>query len=312
MKVFSKLNRIIIYLSLLIFVNSCQYSNHKITEYPSQKSYLDKKINIALVLSGAGSKGIIHAGVIAAFEKYEIPIDLIVGSSAGSLVGLLYADSKNSDKVKEILINADRKDFLQGTPTVNFFSATLFNNPAGYKKFEKFLNINVQSKNYEELKIPLVSIATDISFNKSTIFNSGPIKDSIFASCAIPGLYKPIKIDDKLFVDDGVISPVPVREAMHFKPKFIIAVNAVSPPPNDGILNNISILYRSSWVTYYQLSLEQENLADLSINIDTSKYDWLDNLSKKDKLNLFNLGFKEGERLIKNNEYFKNYIHGNN
>jgi NTE family protein len=286
MKIFSKLNKIIIYLFLLIFVNSCQYSNHIINESPSQKPYLNKKINIALVLSGAGSKGIVHAGVIAAFEKYNIPIDLIVGSSAGLLVGLLYAD---------------RKDFLQGSPTVNFFNATLFNTPAGYRKFEKFLNLYVQSKNYEELKIPLVSIATDISFNKSTIFNSGPIKDSIFASCAIPGLYKPIKIDDKLFVDGGVISPVPVREAMHFKPKFIIAVNAISPPPNNGILNNISILYRSSCLTYYQLSLEQENLADLSINIDTSKYDWLDNLSKKDKLDLFNLGFKEGERLIKNN-----------
>ncbi|MSO13303.1 patatin-like phospholipase family protein [Rickettsiales endosymbiont of Trichoplax sp. H2] len=301
MKIILRLNKIVIYLFLLILISSCKYSNHKITEYPSQKPYLDKQINIALVLSGAGSKGIVHAGVIAAFEKYNIPIDLIVGSSAGSLVGLLYADSKNSDKVKEILINANRKDFLQGSPTANFFGATLFNTPAGYGKFEKFLKLNVKSKNYEELKIPLVSIATDISFNKSTIFNSGPIKDSIFASCAIPGLYKPIKIGDKLFVDGGVISPVPVREAMRFKPKLIIAVNAVSPPPSNGILNNISILYRSSWVTYYQLSLEQENLADLSINIDTSKYDWLDNLSKKDKLNLFNIGFKEGERLIKNN-----------
>lgn len=308
MKIILKLNKIVIYLFLLILINSCKYSNHKITEYPSQKPYLDKQINIALVLSGAGSKGIVHAGVIAAFEKYNIPIDLIVGSSAGSLVGLLYADSKDAGRVKEILINANRKDFLQGSPTVNFLGATLFNTPAGYSKFEKFLKLNVKSKNYEELKIPLVSIATDISFSKSTIFNSGPIKDSIFASCAIPGLYKPIKIGDKLFVDGGVISPVPVKEAMKFKPKLIIAVNVVSPPPNADIFNNISILYRSSWVTYYQLSLEQENLADLSINIDTSKYDWLDNLTKEDKLNLFNIGFKEGEKLIKNTLK----IHGDN
>ena len=303
---FLNFRNFIYFLLLLIFFNSCKYANHQINEYPSEKWDKNKKINIALVLSGAGSKGITHAGVIAAFEKHNIPIDLIVGSSAGSLVGLLYADSKEPAKVKEILINASRKDFLQGSPAVNFIGAALFNSPSGFKQFNKFLIKNIRANNFEELKIPLVVVTTDINSNKAQIFNSGPIKDSIFASCAIPGLYKPVEIGNKLLIDGGVISPVPVKEALQFKPNIIIAVNIVSPPPDSEITNNLSILYRSSWITYHKLSLEQEGYADISVNIDTSKYDWLDDLNKENKIELFQLGFDAGEKLINNNKQLFN------
>ena len=286
---------------LLIFFNSCKYANHHTNMQPSHKLEENKKINIALVLSGAGSKGIAHTGVIAAFEKHNIPIDLIVGSSAGSLVGLLYADSKNIAKVKEILVNASRKDFLQGSPAINFIGATLFNTPSGFKQFDKFLTTNIKATNFEELQIPLAVVTIDINSSKSHIFNYGDIKSAIFASCAIPGLYQPVKIGDKLLIDGGVISPVPVKEALQFKPNVTVAVNIVSPPPSDEITNNLSILYRSSWITYYSLSLEQESYADISVNIDTSKYDWLDDLSKKDKIELFELGLSAGEKLIINN-----------
>lgn len=293
---------------LLVFLNSCNYTNYQITEYPSEKRDKNKKINIALVLSGAGSKGIAHAGVIAAFEKHNIPIDLIVGSSAGSLVGLLYADSKNAIKVKEILINTSRKDFLQGTPSINFIAAILFNTTSGFKQIDKFLTKNVRAKKFEELLIPLVVVTSDLNSTKSQIFNSGPVKPSIFASCAIPGLYKPVKIRNKLLVDGGVISPVPVNEAKEFKANIIVAVNIVSPPPNNNqITNNISMLYRTNWITYYNLSSAQESYADLSVKIDTSKYDWLDDLTKKEKTELFEFAFNAGEKLINKNKQL--FIH---
>ena len=166
----------------------------------------------------------------------------------------------------------------------------------------RFLTTNIKATNFEELQIPLAVVTTDINSSKSHIFNYGDIKSAIFASCAIPGLYQPVKIGDKLLIDGGVISPVPVKEALQFKPNVTVAVNIVSPPPSDEITNNLSILYRSSWITYYSLSLEQESYADISVNIDTSKYDWLDDLSKKDKIELFELGLSAGEKLIINNK----------
>jgi NTE family protein len=228
---------------ILVSASSCRYRYHETTEQPSEKLYTNKKINVALALSGAGSKGIVHAGVIAAFEKNKIPIDLIVGSSAGALVGALYAEHKSANKVKAILMAAKRSDFLQGSPTSNLLGAATFNKSANFSSFSKFLDQSIGSKTFEDLNMPLAIVATDIKHSKARIYNSGPIYPAIIASCSIPMLYMPVKIGDDILVDGGVIAPVPVRQALKFNPKIIIAINAVSPPPPDEISNNFSMLY---------------------------------------------------------------------
>ncbi|MFQ3307327.1 MAG: NTE family protein [Candidatus Midichloriaceae bacterium] len=297
-----KLKFLLFTVIILLLITSCQYRYHMVTEEPYGKLYTDKQPNLALVLSGAGSKAIVHAGVIAAFEKNKIPIDLIVGSSAGALVGLLYAEYQNSHDVKNILINAKRSDFLQGSPTRNILSATLFNKAANFRYFNKFLDKNIKTKTFENLKTPLVVVATDVKHNKTKFYNAGPIYPAIISSCAIPGLYQPVKIGDDVLVDGGVISPLPVETALKFNPKITVAVNVISPPTSDEINNNFSMLYRVSWITYYKLSKMEENLATVSLNIDTSKYDWLDDLSVTDKEELFKIGFDSAEKMIKENQ----------
>ncbi len=293
--------RKILLICLLIFTG-CKYKSYHISgESPTYNPNYHKKPNIALVLSGAGSKGIVHAGVIAAFVDSNIPIDLIVGSSAGSLVGLLYADSKNVTKVKNILMNSDISDFLRFSPINHFFNATLFSHPADLNKFNAFLDKNIAAQNFEDLKIPLAVVTTDITNNKSQIYNSGKINPSVLASCAIPGLYQPVYFDGKYHVDGGVISPVPTTEAKLSNPQLVVAVNLVGKPPKEKIKGNLSMLYRATWITYYELSQTQTVNSDLQLIIDTSKYDWLDNLSSEDKEKLYQEGYNEAKKLIKKN-----------
>lgn len=297
------IRKLVVISLLLVCTIACQYRTYHvaINHEPKEKAYT-KKINLALVLSGAGSKGITHAGVIAAFEAHHIPIDLIVGSSAGSLVGILYADSKDIVHVTDILMTVERSAFLDGRPSTNFARATLLNDPANFYFFRKFLHENLRSTTFEQLKIPVAAIATNVTHNEPAIFNSGHIAPAIMSSCAIPGLYRPILMNDSLFIDGGISSPVPVPQAMKFHPNITVAVNISSSPSQDPIQNNVMMLYKSSWVTHYQFAKLQSNMADFVIDIDATGYDWLSDPTIADKEKLFQLGFQAAENVIKQNK----------
>jgi NTE family protein len=289
---------------LIFFTVGCELKNYHYTkETPKESRKPNRGTNIALVLSGAGSKGIVHAGVLAALSDNKVPIDLLVGSSAGALVGLLYADSHDTNKVKNILMKSQMKDFISGSPSSNFVNATLFGRPAKLYKFEDFIDKNITNKHFEQLKTPLVIVTTDITNNKSKIYNSGPFKAAIISSCSIPGLFRPVEFDGIVHVDGGVISPVPTAEAKAFKPKLIIAVNLVGKPPKEAVKSNFSMLYRSSWITYHELARMEQREADMALNIDTSDFDWLDNLSHSDKNKLYQRGYDAATKLIKQNRH---------
>ena len=284
-------------------VSACQYKYHYVDKnHEPQETIYHKDLNLALILSGAGSKGIAHAGVIAAFEAHDIPIDLIVGTSVGSIVGVIYADNKDIKKTTQILMNADRQNFMKREPVVYFMRATVFNDPADFRLFTKFLQENVKATKFEQLQIPVVAVTTDATHNKAVAFNSGPIAPAVLASCAIPGLYRPVHMKESLFIDGGIASQVPVQQAMTFKPKITVAVNIFSSPPNDDIKNNVAMLYRTSWIAHYQFAKLQSQMADFIINVDATGYDWLNDPTIIDKTNLFQLGFKAAEDVIKANK----------
>jgi len=278
---------------------SCALTYHDVKYAPTNiETNNSKNIEVALVLSGAGSKAIAHAGVIAALEKHNIPIDVIVGSSAGSIVGLFYADSKDINAVKKSLLDTSRKNIIDKSPTYTVVSSVIFNSATKLEKFQEYLEKNVKARKFEDLKIPLLVVGTDVDTGNRVVYNSGPVIPAVLASSSIPGIFEPVKMNDIILIDGAVAAPVPVIHAKKLNPKIIIAVNATSPLDGEIINTSTSLLYRAYSISYYELAKIEASFADVIITPDISRFNWLHDLHIQDKEALFQEGFAAGEKAI--------------
>ncbi|MFN7038697.1 MAG: patatin-like phospholipase family protein [Alphaproteobacteria bacterium] len=285
------------FLFVIIFTISCTTYNKPLVHIPATppNPLPINNVGIALVLGGGGSKGAAHIGVLEVFEKYHIPIDLIVGTSAGSAIGALYADEPNSQSIKNKVLSVKKWDLLDISFIDTIQSLSSLKGPVRGYAYQKFLHDNIKSKNFESLKIPLIAVTTDIEANKEFIIRSGPIAPAINASSAIPPVFSPVKMYDRILVDGGVIAPVPVAIAKEFNPKLTIAVDISAPPDREALTNIGWLTYRSISIFYYELARMQSKLADIEIHPDTDGY----GIFEDDKLEeLYEAGKRAAEAAI--------------
>ena len=199
---------------------------------------------VALVLSGGGVRGFAHIGVIKALQEAGVPIDLIGGTSAGSIVGALYADQANINDVETSI------------KSVSLFNILDFNNIPrsqgvlqGYK-LQKFLLQHMKAKTFDQLKIPLIVVATDLKTGAPVQLDSGPIAPAVQASAAIPALFDPVSLYGYELIDGGMSDPIAVDFVQPYHPKLIIAVNVAEQLPSkipstaEGIYNRAFIIMR--------------------------------------------------------------------
>jgi len=161
------------------------------------------KYKIGLVLSGGGARGFAHLGVIQALNESGIFPGVISGTSAGAIVGALYADGY---KPKEIL------KLMNSKSSLDYFSLTV--PKGGFLKISgviRTLSANLRAKSFNELKIPLYVTATDLNNGKAVYFSSGNLLQAIIASSSIPVLFRPFTIDNIQYVDGGVLDNLPIR-----------------------------------------------------------------------------------------------------
>ncbi len=291
-----------ILLLLIVSLSSCTFQHHEVEVSPTHSKSQGENVRVALVLSGAGAKAIVHAGVISALEKHNIPIDLIVGSSAGSLVGLFYADSKDIEHVKQVLSEMSRKNVLDVPPSYAMVRSVVFNTGAKLEKFDNFLKERVKSERFEDLKVPLVVVGTDVDTGRSVMYNSGPVIPSVLASVSIPGIFEPVKLGDHVLTDGGVAAPVPVLEAKSYKPRIVIAVNA-TVPKFTALRSHKDLMYRSYAISYNNLAALETSFADIQIVPDMSRFNWLKDFDKEDKEKIFQEGFIATEKVIDQIKY---------
>ena len=195
-----------------------------------------KRPRIGLALGGGGSRGAAHVGVLKVLVEENIPIDMIAGTSIGSVVGGFYAAGKPLDEIAEIFLkNKFTKEFTP-MPALRIATepAELMLRLVGYKpydglyygwKFRKFVSKQLDNKQIEQLSIPYAAVVTDVVTGKSSRLTSGDIALAMQASTAVPGLKKPVQIGEKLYCDGGLINNVPVNHVREMGADFVIAVD---------------------------------------------------------------------------------------
>lgn len=220
---------------------------------------------ICLVLGGGGSKGLAHVGVIKALCEKGYEITQIAGTSAGALVGGLYAANPNYESLEKIVETLSYLELLK-----IFVEWPLKSGLLRGRKSEMYLDKMCQGKNIEELPIKFKAVCSDLVEGKKFVFKEGKLATAIQASCAIPAIFSPIKYQGKLLIDGGAIDPVPVSEVSPQKDEKVIAVGLYSnifPKSYQKLANaNLTqIAYASMQVIVRQLSEENIDKADIKI-----------------------------------------------
>lgn len=186
--------------------------------------FLDKK-KIGLVLGGGGARGLAHIGVLKVFEKHKIPVNIIAGTSIGSLIGAFYASGIPPENIEEIATNLDAKLIHK------LFQPTL--SKSGFingENIKEFLSQLIKKEKIEDLNITYAAVAIDILSGNEAVFRSGSLIEAVRASISIPVLFTPVCYEKKFLVDGGLLNPVPVDVAEQMGADFIIAVNVIPKP----------------------------------------------------------------------------------
>ncbi len=231
-----------------------------------------ENVRVALVLSSGGFKGSAHIGVIEVLEENNIPIDLIVGSSAGSFIGAFYAANPDAALLKKTLIGANYKVLIDTSWWWALRAPFYPTGPVRGKALQKFMLENLSAKDFADLKIPLLVTTTSIVNNELEVLQTGPIIPAVHASMALPPYFAPVNVYENSFVDGGILAPVPVAVAKHYNPQLIIAVDICKRPTRVEPANVFQITSKAIDLSYYELADKQAKTADIVIRPDIRGY----------------------------------------
>lgn len=180
---------------------------------------------VALVLGGGGVKGFAHVGVIKVLESHGIKPNIVVGTSAGSFVGALYASGMNPYELQDAALGIQEADIRDLTVSSQGFLIG--------EKLQQYVNAQVKNKAIQQFRIRFAAVATDLESGEKVVFNYGNAGQAVRASCSIPNVFLPTRIGKRQFVDGGLVSPVPVLTAREMGADVVIAVD-ISAKPRGG------------------------------------------------------------------------------
>ena len=242
-------SRFLICLFATVFFFSCAPKEEVKPPLPPAK--------IAVVLGAGASKGFAHIGVLKVLESNKIPVHMIVGTSAGSFVGSLYAYGYNAFDLQKLSFSIEKGDVIDlAIPDNGFIKG---------EKLEEYVNRTVRNTPLEKLKIPFYAVATDIQAGREVVFGTGNAGAAVRASCSIPGIFRPANISGRMYVDGGVVSPVAVDAARKYGADIVIAVDITGDVDSSQPQGTMETILQSINIMYSKLAAIQLSRADIVI-----------------------------------------------
>ncbi len=232
---------------------------------------------IALVLGGGAARGFAHVGVIRALEQEKIPIDMIVGTSVGSLIGAIYANDRNSFDLEWTAFTLGKDDLFD----YGIFSAITGMGLAKGDKLEEFVRTKVPTANIEDLKIPFAAVATDLNRGARVVLDKGPVAKAVRASSAIPGVFNPVEYQGKLLVDGGVMDNIPISVARGKGADIVIAVDISENVVNFNITNIVDVVLQAVNIMFDENTKNKKKDADVLVTPAVGDVGMLDFTQKK-------------------------------
>lgn len=172
---------------------------------------------VGLALGSGGNRGFAHIGVIKVLEENNIPVDIVAGTSAGSVVGALYAGGFHAKELEQLALKLDEKELRD-------FEFSIHGYIRG-ERLQDFINQALKNRTIEQLDKPFAALATELSSGKVYAFNHGNTGLAVRASSSIPGVFQPVTINDSKYVDGALKNPVPVNIAHKMGADIVIAVD---------------------------------------------------------------------------------------
>ena len=220
-----------------------------------------RKPIIGLALGAGAARGFAHVGVIKALEAQGIRPDVVVGSSAGSVIAALLASGATGNELNRLALNLDEATIADwGLPFAGRFGGLIKGDA-----LQSMVNREVQNKTIEQMRIPLGIVATELQSGKGILFRSGNTGLAVRASCSVPGVFQPAVISGKEYVDGGLVAPVPVSYARQMGATLVIAVNISSEPVHQDASGTFGVMQQT--ISIMQRSINQYELKSADIVI---------------------------------------------
>ena len=232
---------------------------------------------VGLVLGGGAARGFAHIGVIRALEQEKIPVDLIVGTSVGSLIGAIYASDANSFELEWTAFTLEKDNVFD----YGIFGALTGLGIARGDKLEEFVRSKVPVQNIEDLLIPFAAVATDLNRGTRVVLDRGSVARAVRASSAIPGVFQPVEHQGRLLVDGGVLDNIPASVARERGADIVIAVDIGENVTNFNITNVIDVMLQSVSIMAAENAQYRKKEADVLIAPRIGDVGMLDFTQKK-------------------------------
>jgi len=218
-------------------------------------------IKIGLALGGGAARGFAHIGVIKALEAQGIVPDIIVGTSAGAVVGALYASGLSGFALQKIALDMNENQFSDWIlPDRGVFKG---------EALQEFINRAVGNRPLEKLPRNFAAVATNLKNGEVMVFRRGNTGMAVRASSAVPGVFQPVSINGQEYVDGGLVSPVPIRIAREMGASFVIAVDISSRPQDARTASTIDVLLQTFSIMGNSISKYETTEADVVIRPTT-------------------------------------------
>lgn len=248
-------------LSVLIGILSLSACSTISSNKPTQSANTGRKPVIGLALGGGAARGFAHIGVIKALEANGIKPDLVVGTSAGSVIAAIYATGVSGNDLNRIAINLDEASITDWAMPFSSKFGGLIKGDA----LQSEINRLVGNRPIDKMKIPLGVVSTDLKTGNSILFQRGDTGQAVRASCSVPGVFAPTIIGGREYVDGGLTAPVPVLFAKKMGADIVIAVNISSEPSTQDYSGTLGIILQTTTIMGKTINEFELPMADILI-----------------------------------------------